>query len=89
MIRKEINNFHYDDVRGDFLRPSHGKTPATVEQIKSKKGSHLETKNTQNHENLRRGLIIKSLHIHRQMIEMICQDLFSLKHLKTSKYCLV
>ena len=37
MIRKEINDFHYDDVRGDFLRPSHGKTPATVEQIKSKK----------------------------------------------------
>ena len=32
MIPKEINyNLHYDDVRGDFLRPLHGTTPATVE----------------------------------------------------------
>ena len=29
MIPKEIKyNLHYDDVRGDFLRPPHGKTPA-------------------------------------------------------------
>ena len=32
MISKEINyNLHYDDVRGDFLRPPHGTTQATVE----------------------------------------------------------
>ena len=31
MIPKEIKyNLHYDDVRGDFLRPPHGTTPATV-----------------------------------------------------------
>ena len=32
MIPKEIKyNLHYDDVRGDFLRPLHGTTPGTVE----------------------------------------------------------
>ena len=32
MIPKEIKyNLHYDDVWGDFLRPPHGTTPATVE----------------------------------------------------------
>ena len=32
MIPKELKyNLYYDDVRGDFLRPSHGTTPATVE----------------------------------------------------------
>ena len=32
MIPKEIRyTLHYDDVRGEFLRPPHGKTPATVE----------------------------------------------------------
>ena len=32
MIPKEIKyNLFYDDVRGDFLRPPHGTTPATVE----------------------------------------------------------
>ena len=32
MIPKEIKyNLHYDDVQGDFLRPPHGTTPATVE----------------------------------------------------------
>ena len=32
MTQKEIkNNLHYDDVWGDFLRPSHGTRPATVE----------------------------------------------------------
>ena len=32
MIPKKINyNLYYDDVRGDFLRPPHGTTPATVE----------------------------------------------------------
>ena len=30
MIRKEIKyNLHYDNVRGDILRPPHGTTPAT------------------------------------------------------------
>ena len=32
MIPKEIKyNLHNDGVRGDFLRPPHGTTPATVE----------------------------------------------------------
>ena len=32
MIPKEIKyNLHYDDVRGDFLRPQLGTTPDTVE----------------------------------------------------------
>ena len=32
MVPKEIKyNMHYDDARGDFLRPPHGTTPATVE----------------------------------------------------------
>ena len=32
MIQKEIKcNLHYDDVRGDFLRPPHGTTPAAVQ----------------------------------------------------------
>ena len=32
MILKEIKyNLHYDDVRGDILRPPHGTIPATVE----------------------------------------------------------
>ena len=31
MIPKEIKyNLYYDDVRGDFLRPPHGTTPATL-----------------------------------------------------------
>ena len=31
MIPKEIKySLHYDDVRGDFLRPPHGTTPANV-----------------------------------------------------------
>ena len=31
MIPKEIKyNMHYDDVRGDFLRPPHGTTPALL-----------------------------------------------------------
>ena len=35
MIPKEIKyNLQYDDVRGDFLRPPHGTTPATVEENK-------------------------------------------------------
>ena len=35
-------NLHYDDVRGDFLRPSHGTTAATVELNKNQKGLPLE-----------------------------------------------
>ena len=32
MGSKEIKyNLHYDDVRGDFLRPTHDTTPVTVE----------------------------------------------------------
>ena len=32
MIPKETKyNLHLDDVRGDFLRPPHGTTPASVE----------------------------------------------------------
>ena len=32
MISKDIKyNVHYDDVRGDFLRPPHGTAPAAVE----------------------------------------------------------
>ena len=32
MIPKEIiSNLHYDDVRGDFKRPAHDTTQATVE----------------------------------------------------------
>ena len=32
MIAKERKyNLHYDDVRGDLLRPPHGTTPATAE----------------------------------------------------------
>ena len=32
MVPKEIKyNMHYDDAQGDFLRPPHGTTPATVE----------------------------------------------------------
>ena len=32
MVPKEIKyNLHYDDVQEDFLRSSHGTTPATVE----------------------------------------------------------
>ena len=32
MIPKEIKyNLHYDDIRGDFLRPPSDTTPATVE----------------------------------------------------------
>ena len=43
MIPKEIKyNLHYDDVRGDFLRPPHGTTSATVECNKSKQGLPLE-----------------------------------------------
>ena len=39
MIPKEIKyNLLYGDVQGDFLRPPHGTTPATVEQNKSQKG---------------------------------------------------
>ena len=46
MIPKQIKyNLHYDDVRGAFLRPPHGTTPATVKKLP------LETKNTQSHEN--------------------------------------
>ena len=63
MIPKEIKyNLLYDDVRGDFLWPSHGILPATVEKNKSQKGLPLETKNTQYHENRRLGLI-ESLHM--------------------------
>ena len=63
MIPKEIKyNLHYDDVRGDFLRPPPGTAPDTVEKNKSQKGLPLETKNTQNHENRRLGLI-ESLHM--------------------------
>ena len=62
MIPKEIKyNLHYDDVREDFLRPPYGKTPDTIEYNKSRKGFPLETKNTQNHEIRRLGLI-ESLH---------------------------
>ena len=58
MHPKEIEyKLHYDDVRGDILRPPHGTTPATVEYNKGKKGLPLETKNTQNHKNWRLGLI--------------------------------
>ena len=32
MTPKEIKyNLHYDDVHGDFLRPPHGTSPATIE----------------------------------------------------------
>ena len=31
MIQKEIKYNLHDDVRGDFLRPPHGTTPAIVE----------------------------------------------------------
>ena len=63
MIPKEIKyNQHYDDVRGDILRPIHDITQATVEYNNSQKGLPLETKNTQNHENHRLGLI-ESLHM--------------------------
>ena len=32
MIPKEIKcNLNYDDIRGDFLRPPHGTTSATVD----------------------------------------------------------
>ena len=63
MIPKEIKyNLHYDDVRGNFLRPPHGTTPATAEKHKSKKELPLETKKTQNHEN-RRLCLIECLHI--------------------------
>ena len=32
MIPKEIKyNLHYDDVRGDFLRPTHGTPPAKLD----------------------------------------------------------
>ena len=32
MIPEKIKyNLRYDDVRGDFLRPPHGTSPATVE----------------------------------------------------------
>ena len=32
MVTVEIKyNLHYDDIRGDFLRPPHGTTPATLE----------------------------------------------------------
>ena len=35
MNLKEIKyNLHYDDVRGDFLRPPHGTTPATASKVK-------------------------------------------------------
>ena len=45
MIPKEIKySLHYDDVQGDFLRPPHGTTPATVEYNKSQKGLPLETR---------------------------------------------
>ena len=27
---QKIYNLHYDDVRGDILRPPHGSTPAAV-----------------------------------------------------------
>ena len=44
MIPKQIEyNLHYDDVRGDLLRPPHGTTPATVE-IKVKKDCLLKQK---------------------------------------------
>ena len=34
MIPMEIKyNLHYDDVRGDFLRPPHVTTPATVDTV--------------------------------------------------------
>ena len=63
MIPKKIKfNLHYEDVRWDFLRPPHGTTPAIVEYNKSQKGLPLETKNTQNYENRRLGLI-ESLHM--------------------------
>ena len=63
MIPKETKyNMHYDDVRGDFLRPPHSTTLATVEENRSKQGLPLEPKNTQNHESRRFGLI-ESLHM--------------------------
>ena len=32
MTLEEVKyNLHYDDVRGDFLRPPHGTTPAAEE----------------------------------------------------------
>ena len=72
MIPKEIKyNLHYDDVRRDFLRPPYGMTPATVELNKSQKGLPLETKNTQNHENRRLGLI-ESLHMQHYSLRGIC-----------------
>ena len=38
MIQKEIKyNLHYDDVRGDLLRPPHDATSATVKLNKSQK----------------------------------------------------
>ena len=30
-LKDKIYNLHYDDVGGDFLRPPHGTTPATIE----------------------------------------------------------
>ena len=58
MILQEIKyNLYHDEGRGDFLRPLHGTTPTTEGKIKVKKELLLETKNTQNHENGRLGLI--------------------------------
>ena len=50
MIPKDIKyNLHYDDVRGDFLRPPHGTAPATIDINKVKKDCLWKKKNTQNH----------------------------------------
>ena len=49
MIPKKIKyNLHYDNVRGDFLRPLHGTTPAAVELKQKSNELPLETNNTQN-----------------------------------------
>ena len=58
MISKEINyNLHYDDVRGDFFTAATWHNTSNSRKNKSQKGLPLETKNTQNHENQRLGLI--------------------------------
>ena len=51
MIPKEIKyNLHFDDVRGDILRPPHGTKSATVSEIKVKRHCLWKQRTQTNHQ---------------------------------------
>ena len=59
---QKIYNLHYDDVRGDVLRPPYGTNPAAVNIKYVLKDDPLEARNTLKNENSRLGFI-ESVHV--------------------------